>query len=324
MTDALMETRTRKAGKTRVEKPDDPKAREKRQTFADWLCDREPKAPQRELTDAEAAALDRGYRACLKRACSLAWRITGCTRSEAEDIVHGALARIIRNVVTDRAAFPEEGEPFRRRLMGCVRFVARQVMAGPKPRPPIRQPGARCVKYNPELKIWKEADQLMSRRKVPERGLSPDMEGYDEAIDGPALEEIRGVPWSAPRRTTARHGPCWPKEDRVQRAWDLSCIFDTASYQLSTMQRKVTELLRDGRTRREIARQLEIRPKTVDTHEDRAHETLHHVIVAVRPWMPPDGPDSPHKRHWSEWNSIIKGLQARRLERLADDANKAA
>jgi DNA-directed RNA polymerase specialized sigma24 family protein len=314
MAEKLRQTRTRKARKTK--RQSDEGTKENEQTFAEWLCDREPKAPQRELTDVEVKALDDGYKACLKQACSVAARITGCTRKEAQDIVHGAVARMIRAAVTGRVAFPESGEPFRRRLMGYVRSVAKQVVAGPRPRPPIRMPGARCVKYNRRLMIWKEQEQLVSRRMVPERGLPTDMESYEESLDGPVLEEIRGVPWAAPRRTTARHGPCWPRLDRVLMAWDLSCILDIASYQLSAMQRKIIERVRDGWWGVEIARELKISPKTVDTHAGRAMETLRDTITRVV-WIVPDGEDSPYKRHWSEWNPIIKRLEALRLERLA-------
>src|SRR3954463_982659 len=137
MAEKLKKSRTRIVGKAKVP---DQKAKAKEQTFAEWLCDREPEVPQRELTDAEADVLGRGYRTCLKRACSVAARITGCTRKEAEDIVHGAIARIIRRAVTGRVAFPEAGEAFRRRLMGQVRSLAKQEVAGPKPKPPIRKP----------------------------------------------------------------------------------------------------------------------------------------------------------------------------------------
>jgi RNA polymerase sigma factor (sigma-70 family) len=325
MAEKLKKTRTAKArGAGKANKQEKETETEKEQTFAEWLCDREPKIPQRALTDAEAEVLDRGYRTCLKRACAVAARITGCTRREAEDIVHGAIARIIRGAVTGRVAFPDAEESFRRRLMGSVRCLAKQVIAAPRPRPPLRKHGARCVPYSRRLMIWREQEQLISRRKVPERGLSPDMEGYDNEVNGPPAEEVEGVPWSAPRRTTARHGPRWPKPDPMQLAWDLSSIFDVVGYSLSPMQRQVMELVRDGMSREEIAETLEISPKTVDTHEARAMQTLHDIIMRGLPWSPPDGPDSPYKRHRSEWNSIIRRLEALRLERLAAEINDKA
>lgn len=283
-------------------------------SYAGWLSDGAESVGARPLTDEERDAFERGYRANAKEALMLARATAGVTRNAAHDIVHGAIGRMIHKTVVDGAACPADDAAFRGRFLAYVRNVSQQVAAAPAQ-------STQCTSQESaaQRKYWGESLAPVSQRRVPERDLLADMDRLDQPKRKNAKHDrSQGAPWM-PVRSRVGGGPFWPKVDRTVLREDLDYILKISCAMLAGTQQLVIEGVLDGKRRAEIAAALGMSTKTVNTHIARAKARLREILVRYV-WIVPNGMGRPAGTHWSEWNVVFGGTEARPINRFIEEA----
>lgn len=279
----------------------------KTQSYAEWLGDNQTATAEqlRELTDAERHAIDAAFRSVEKRAHAIARHIVR-DKTLADDVVQGAIGRIIYTVLRDGARLPATEAEIGQKICGYVRNVALQAIRGPNYVPP-------------EHSFWSEAHAPVSARKVAERPLAADLDDVDDLGDL-AVPDDESDPYAPPPRPKHR-APGWPRPHSAVLIKDLIYILDKACGMLPAMQDEVMTCTLEG-GRDIVAAVLGISPKTYDTHLARGKASLRKILLGfewscpnVDEWGDPIGGE-----HRSEWNDIFAAMDHRRQARQARNA----
>lgn len=268
-------------------------------TYAEWLCDPAESGQDRPLTDAEQLLFDRWYREGIERAQRLARRIVG--RESADDVVHGAITRMMHKFVTDDPDAPRDYDLFRRRMLRIVYCLAHNMVD--------------LEPYTPHpLARWGETQAPISGRKVPERLLVRDFEPVEAAM-GVASPQLP---------SSAYRGPCGVQLDPVVMAYELEFILQYAICDLPEMQSDAILAWLEHPSRERASIELGISPKTFDTHLARGKLKLRAILLAEDCRIP----DVPGKFagpwHISAWKEFIKDLELDRQDRERMARFKAA
>lgn len=297
---------------------DEPKS------FVDWLNDVTEDGCRRPLTEEERTQIEVAYRAHCDAALRTARAITRVDEQEAWNIVHGGLARMIKDITEGDKPLPTDPIKIGRRLLNYVRNASRQVAAG-------------CEWVRPKRKFWgQKLLAAMPKRRVSERALTMDMSELSELCDASVLPESAGDYHEPPLQQedlddprlemaqSGRHALESTTIDEADAHWDLAWILECACEELPPGQRAVIELFLDGKSRQAVCEEQHIEPPTYDTHFARAKENMRFTLLSGRPWLVLNAPWQPEGCHFTQWSEEFTRMEAARLARLQAPPDRSA